>query len=54
MQFPTVIGGVVPVGEHPGHRAGQIKLTGAVLADIYLGKITKWNDPAHQRRSTRA
>ena len=46
IQFPTVIGGVVPVVNIPGITAGQIKLTGAVLGDIYLGKITKWNDPA--------
>ncbi|BBE51556.1 Phosphate-binding protein PstS [Ferriphaselus amnicola] len=43
-QFPTVIGGVVPVINLEGVAAGQLKLTGAVLADIYLGKITKWND----------
>jgi phosphate transport system substrate-binding protein len=45
-QFPTVIGGDVPVVNLPGVKPGQLKLTGAVLADIYLGKITKWNDPA--------
>ncbi|MDR3513338.1 MAG: phosphate ABC transporter substrate-binding protein PstS [Caulobacteraceae bacterium] len=44
-QFPTVVGGVVPVMNLPGVRPGQIKLTGSVLADIYLGAITKWNDP---------
>ena len=46
VQFPTVIGGVVPVINVAGVKPGQLKLTGAVLADIYLGKITKWNDPA--------
>ena len=46
MQFPTVIGGVVPVINVNGIEAGKLKLTGTVLADIYLGKITKWNDPA--------
>jgi len=46
IQFPTVIGGVVPVVNIAGIKSGQIKLTGAVLGDIYLGKITKWNDPA--------
>jgi phosphate transport system substrate-binding protein len=46
MQFPTVIGGVVPVVNIPGIEARQLKLTGQVLGDIYLGKITKWNDPA--------
>ena len=46
IQFPTVIGGVVPVVNIKGITPGQIKLTGQVLGDIYLGKITKWNDPA--------
>jgi phosphate transport system substrate-binding protein len=46
MQFPTVIGGVVPVVNLAGVKPGQLKLTGAVLADIYLGKIAKWNDKA--------
>jgi phosphate transport system substrate-binding protein len=46
IQFPTVIGGVVPVVNIKGIAAGQIKLTGQVLGDIYLGKITKWNDAA--------
>ncbi len=46
VQFPTVIGGVVPVVNVKGVSAGQMKLTGEVLGDIYLGKITKWNDPA--------
>ncbi|MCE1244214.1 phosphate ABC transporter substrate-binding protein PstS [Oryzomicrobium sp.] len=46
VQFPTVIGGVVPVVNVPGIKPGQLKLTGAVLADIYLGKITKWDDKA--------
>ena len=46
VQFPTVIGGVVPVINVQGIQTRQLRLTGAVLADIYLGKITKWNDPA--------
>lgn len=46
LQFPTVIGGVVPVVNIKGLAPGQLKLTGTVLADIYLGKITKWNDSA--------
>ena len=46
VQFPTVIGGVVPVVNIKGVAPGQLKLTGQVLGDIFLGKITKWNDPA--------
>jgi len=45
MQFPTVIGGIVPVVNLPGVKPGELKLTGPVLADIYLGKVTKWTDP---------
>jgi phosphate transport system substrate-binding protein len=45
VQFPTAIGGVVPVVNLPGIKSGQIKLTGANLADIYRGAIKKWNDP---------
>ncbi len=46
LQFPMVIGGVVPVINVKGIAPGQLKLTGQVLGDIYLGKIMKWNDPA--------
>ena len=46
VQFPTVIGGVVPVVNVKGLKPGQLKLTGAVLGDIYLGKVTKWSDAA--------
>ena len=46
LQFPMVMGGVVPVVNIPGIEAGQLKLSAAVLADIYLGKIEKWNDSA--------
>ncbi|MEN3276332.1 MAG: phosphate transport system substrate-binding protein [Massilia sp.] len=42
-QFPAIMGGVVPVVNVPGIAPGQIRLTGPVLADIFLGKITKWN-----------
>jgi phosphate transport system substrate-binding protein len=45
MQFPTVIGGVVIVVNLPGVAADQLKLTGEIVSEIYLGKITKWNDP---------
>jgi phosphate transport system substrate-binding protein len=46
VQFPLVIGGVVPVVHLEGISAGQIRFTGALLADIYLGKIRRWDDPA--------
>lgn len=46
IQFPTVIGGVVPVVNIQGVQPGQLRLNGQVLGDIYLGKITKWNDAA--------
>ena len=46
MQFPTVIGGVDIIVNVTGVKPNELKLTGAILADIYLGKITKWNDKA--------
>jgi phosphate transport system substrate-binding protein len=46
IQFPMVMGGVVPVINVPGIKAGDLKLTGALLADIYLGKVAMWNDAA--------
>ena len=46
IQFPAIIGGVVPVANVDGFKAGELKLSGSVLADIFLGKIKKWNDPA--------
>ena len=46
MQFPTVIGGDVPVVNLKGVASEQLRMTGELLADIYLGKVTKWNDPA--------
>jgi len=45
MQFPTVIGGVVMIVNVPGVEANQMKLTGELVSAIYLGEITKWNDP---------
>ena len=45
LHFPTVLGSVVPIYNVPGV-SGELKFTGPVLADIVLGKITKWNDPA--------
>ncbi len=52
MQFPTVIGGVVPVVNIQGIKPGQLKLNGQVLGDIYLGKITKWTDAAIKALNT--
>ena len=46
MQFPAIVGGVVPVMNLDGVAPGAMRLTGPVLADIYLGKIRKWNDKA--------
>jgi phosphate transport system substrate-binding protein len=45
MQFPTVMGAVVPIVNIPGVAPDQLRLTGELLADIYMGKISKWNDP---------
>ena len=44
-QFPTVVGGVVPVANLPGVAPGGLQLTGPVLADIFLGKVKTWTDP---------
>jgi phosphate transport system substrate-binding protein len=46
VQFPVVIIGITPIINVPGVKSGQMILSGPVLADIYLGKITNWNDPA--------
>ena len=46
VQFPAIIGGDVPVFNVKGIGAGELKFTGKLLADIYLGKVSKWNDPA--------
>ncbi|MEO7108268.1 MAG: phosphate ABC transporter substrate-binding protein PstS [Rhodoferax sp.] len=46
MQFPTIMGGVVPVINIKGIEPGQLKLTGPLLGDIFLGKVSRWNDPA--------
>lgn len=48
-QFPLVIGGVVPVVNIAGIKPGQLRFTGPLLADIYLGKVKSWNDPAITR-----
>jgi phosphate transport system substrate-binding protein len=49
VQFPTVIGGVVPVVNLQGIKPGEIKLDGKTLAEIFVGKIAKWDDPAIQK-----
>ena len=46
VQFPVIVGGIVPVFNLPGIEAGKLRLNGQVLGDIFLGKITKWSDPA--------
>jgi len=46
IQFPMVMGGVAPVVNLPGVKPGELKLSPSLLAGIFLGKITKWNDPA--------
>jgi phosphate transport system substrate-binding protein len=46
MQFPVVVGGIVPVINIRGIKPGELRLSGEVLADIYLGKVRKWNDAA--------
>jgi phosphate transport system substrate-binding protein len=46
VQFPVIVGGIVPVFNLPGIQPGQLRLNGPVLGDIFLGKITKWDDPA--------
>ena len=45
VQFPAIIGGTVPVINLDGYKPGELRITGAVLADVFLGTITKWNDP---------
>ena len=45
VQFPTIIGGTVPVVNLEGFKPGELKITGGILAEVYLGTITKWNDP---------
>ena len=46
IQFPSIMGGVVPVVKIEGIKPGELKFTGPLLSDIYMGKIAKWNDPA--------
>src|SRR6202043_34836 len=49
LQFPMIIGGVVPVVNIKGVQAGQLHLDGATVASIYLGEITQWNNPQIKR-----
>jgi len=45
VQFPAIIGGTVPIVNLDGFRPGELRITGPVLAEVYLGEISKWNDP---------
>ena len=45
MQFPAIIGGTVPVINLEGFKPGELRITGAVLAEVFMGDIVKWNDP---------
>ena len=45
VQFPAIIGGTVPVVNLEGFKPGELRITGAVMAEMFMGKITKWNDP---------
>jgi len=45
VQFPAIIGGTVAIVNLEGFKPGELRITGAVLAEVYLGDITKWNDP---------
>lgn len=49
VQWPMIMGGIVPVINVEGIKAGELKMSGPVMADIFLGKITKWNDPAIEK-----
>ena len=54
VQFPTVVGGDVPVVNLDGVNAGDLTLDGPTLADIFLGKIAKWDDPAIKKLNPKA
>ena len=45
VQFPAIIGGTVPVLNVEGFKPGELRVTGPVLADMFMGTISKWNDP---------
>lgn len=48
-QWPLIMGGIVPVANIPGNKQGELVISGPVLAEIMMGKITKWNDPALEK-----
>ncbi len=48
VQFPAIIGGTVPIVNLPGFKPGELRITGPVLAEVFMGTITKWNDPKLQ------
>jgi phosphate transport system substrate-binding protein len=48
VQFPAIIGGTVPVINLEGFKPGELRITGPVLAEVFMGDITKWNDPKLQ------
>ncbi|OZB73319.1 MAG: phosphate ABC transporter substrate-binding protein PstS, partial [Halothiobacillus sp. 14-55-98] len=48
-QWPLIMGGIVPVANIPGIKPGELVVSGPVFADIMMGKITKWNDPALEK-----
>jgi len=45
IQFPAIIGGTVPIVNLDGFKPGELRITGPVMADVFMGNITKWNDP---------
>jgi phosphate transport system substrate-binding protein len=45
VQFPAIIGGTVPIVNLDGFKPGELRITGAVMAEVFMGNITKWNDP---------
>ncbi|MEI4861471.1 substrate-binding domain-containing protein, partial [Klebsiella pneumoniae] len=54
IQFPTVMGGIVPVVNLDGIKSNDLTIDGATLAKIYLGEITKWDDPALKKLNPNA
>ena len=54
LQWPMVIGGVVPVVNIPGVKAGELSIDGPTLASVYMGEITKWNDARIRKQNPKA